>query len=83
MNRMVPAAPLVEILERRGGIIPLKPMFRGTEYDRVRRGIRHGKLTLATADIAACRLGFHPCRIWPEWWALNHYRDDEYAKETP
>ena len=75
--RMVSAEPLMEILDRRGGITPLRQLLERKEYDRILKGVRTGRLSLATADLAACRIGIHPCRIWPEWWEINHYPGDE------
>ena len=69
--KMLPAEPLAEILDRRGGAREaLRPKTTLTEYTRIAKALREGRLTVATADLAAVRLGFHPGRIWPEWFSV-------------
>lgn len=63
-----PIAPLLEILTDRGAdtertIAELLDVSRRTVRDHTDRGY----LWWITADEYACRLGFHPSEIWPDW----------------
>lgn len=41
-------------------------MLMGVHPRQVQRW-RHNGLTLAQADLAAVRCGFHPSEVWPDW----------------
>lgn len=69
--RVLPTEPLAEIIARHGGLREvLRPKVTRQEYDRIQKALREGRITIATADLAAVRLGFHPGRIWPEWFSV-------------
>lgn len=72
------ATPLVEIVEGRGGPQeclgksyrdgngkPRTPRLVQQYYRAARRGV----VTEYAADELAVKLGYHPCEIWPEWFA--------------
>lgn len=68
----LPAAPLVDAVSQRGGLQELLAGHSKTrEGQRLARSYFRAKaqgwVTVATADVLACRLlGVHPCFLWGE-----------------
>ncbi len=63
---MLPSAPLVALVERRGGLGgQIDPTTRRA-YDRAKSS---GSLTPFAADeLTHAVLGCHPCEVWPREW---------------
>lgn len=68
----LPAAPLVRVVERRGGIIEFCPTdAQRRAYARAKNS---GRITVFKADeLAHLVAGGHPWEIWADWfdWAVE------------
>lgn len=75
-----PLAPLYELAQRVANLpegarddgfttVRLARMT-GTELRYFYRWRADGGVPIFSADRVACRLGFHLCLIWPEWFAV-------------
>jgi len=61
----LPSAPLVELVEARGGVTGQPESLQRSYY----RARETGELTVWAADLLAVRLcGLHPLLIWPVEW---------------
>jgi hypothetical protein len=56
--------PIVTLVERAGGPAIVNDLSLQRLYHRGRRA---GYYTETVADRLAVALGYHPCRLWPEW----------------
>jgi hypothetical protein len=62
----LPAAPIVQLVESRGGLPPFA--VRNELAQAYYRARRSGRLTIWAADLLAVKLCHqHPALIWPEW----------------
>lgn len=71
--RPFPIGPIVEIAEARGLVgEDLGRMLGAGSLTAARqtwqRAKTFGALTVDEADRIACRLGYHPAHLWPDYW---------------
>lgn len=67
----LPAAPLVAVVEQRGGPTALGWLNKSATRRAFARAKTAGELTYWAADRLANELGYHPSELWPAWFDLE------------